>query len=372
MTLGIVKQLCGAPPKTARTCCGLVRLAGLAICCGIIPGCDPVPQAPAPTVPTFSASPILSQQTERLTPDEMRAVSDSPANAPYLLGPNDIIAVDVYMHPDVSIPAPGATGNVPGVLITSDGTVQLPLIGNIRLGGLTIEQARQAITTAYAAYLSQPQVAVQLVQAQSLSYYLLGAFTQPGIKYPLHELTLLEALALGGSVDVANADLYQAYVAQGAVKLPVDLHALLVDGDLSQNIPLKSGDAIVVPSSASENAFVFGAVGKPGAVPFQSGALSLLQALSAADMDLVDYTDAQLSRVHIIRAQGRSGSFMIVDARAIMNGQALSFTLQPGDIVFVPPTGIATWNQVLTQLLPSLQTVSDVLNPFVSIKYLKQ
>jgi polysaccharide export outer membrane protein len=56
----------------------------------------------------------------------------------------------------------------------------------------------------------------------------------------------------------------------------------------------------------------------------------------------------------------------------IMDGQATSFALEPGDIVFVPPTEVATWNQVLSELIPSLQTVSDVLNPFVSLKYLRQ
>jgi polysaccharide export outer membrane protein len=56
----------------------------------------------------------------------------------------------------------------------------------------------------------------------------------------------------------------------------------------------------------------------------------------------------------------------------ILDGQATSFALEPGDIVFVPPTDIATWNEVLDQLLPSLQTVSDILNPFVSLKYLRQ
>jgi polysaccharide biosynthesis/export protein len=56
----------------------------------------------------------------------------------------------------------------------------------------------------------------------------------------------------------------------------------------------------------------------------------------------------------------------------IMNGQAASFGLEPGDIVFVPPNGVATWNQVINQLLPSLQAVDDILSPFVSIKYLSQ
>jgi polysaccharide export outer membrane protein len=210
------------------------------------------------------------------------------------------------------------------------------------------------------------------VSAQNLRYYLLGAFSAPGLKFPGRELQLLQALSLGGSVDLANADLYQAYVVQDSQKLPIDFRSLLVNGDLTQNIVLKPGDTVVIPSASSEDAFVFGAVGKPGAVGFEAGALSLLQALSSADLDLQNYTAAQLSQVRVIRSHGATAEFIVVDAQKIMNGQALPFALEPGDVVFVPPTGVATWNQVLNDLIPSLQVVSGVLNPFVSIAYLSR
>ncbi len=228
------------------------------------------------------------------------------------------------------------------------------------------------LTNAYAQYVTDPKVSIELVQPQSLRYYLLGAFSAPGVKYPMHPLTLLEALSLGGTVDIPNADLYQAYVAQGNSKLPVDLYALLVHGDLTQNITLASGDAIVIPTSANEDAFVLGTVSKPGSVPFSSGSLSLLQALSVAGMDLTSLTNSRLSAIHIIRADGRRAEFFVVNAQMIMDGQAESFDLRPGDIVFVPPTQVATWNQVLAQILPSLQVIAGVLNPFVVIHYLNQ
>jgi polysaccharide export outer membrane protein len=128
----------------------------------------------------------------------------------------------------------------------------------------------------------------------------------------------------------------------------------------------------VIPSSANENAFVFGAVTKPGAVLFNSGSLSLLQALSDAGLDLAAYTNSELSAVRVIRAGGRSAEFFVVNASMIMDGTATSFALRPGDIVFVPPTTVATWNQALSELLPSLNTISAVLNPFVSIRYLSR
>jgi polysaccharide export outer membrane protein len=354
------------------TVAGLLLVAG----CSSLPAPPPAAPKPVPPVtlqlPMPPPSPIVSSEIQTLTPDELHQVTDTRAEPSYLLGPDDVISVSIYLHPELSVPQPGLNSGLSGALITGDGTVSLPLVGPVKLAGLSIEQAQQALAAAYLPYVKDPNINIQLIQPQSMRYYLLGAFAAPGIKYPLHQLTLLEALALGGSVDIPAADLYQAYVAQGSTKLPVDLHALLIDGDLTQNIPLASGDTIVVPTSATENAFVFGAVGKPGAIPFQSGSLSLLQALSEAGLDLPNYTQSRLSEVRVIRAEGRTAEFYVVDATMILSARAASFNLQPGDIVFVPPTAVATWNQALSQLLPSLQTVSGALNPFVSIKYLNQ
>jgi polysaccharide export outer membrane protein len=316
------------------------------------------------------ASAVVSEETQSLSPHQIAQLIASQSNQPYILGPSDTIQITVYMHPELSLPSTSNINTSDGVLITGDGTVDLPLIGNFHVGGMTLAEAGAALTAAYTPYINHADVSVQLTQAQSLRYYLLGAFVTPGVKTPVHQLPLLDALALGGSVVIPEADLYQAYVAQGTTKLPVDLHALLVDGDMSQNIMLAAGDSIVVPTAANENAYVFGAVGKPGSIPFQSGALSLLQALSGASMDLSNFTDAGLSDVRVIRGGARSAQFLVVNANLILAGQAAPFALQPGDIVFVPPTAVASWNQVLEQLLPSLQTVSAGLSPFVDIKFL--
>jgi polysaccharide export outer membrane protein len=340
--------------------------AALSACAGAPPAAQGV------TTPAVTSSAVVSADQKTLPAGQQLARPDTSAQAPYQLGPDDIISISVYMHPELSEPMQGVASGLGGVLVTSDGTVSLPLVGNINVGGLTIGDAQQKINTAYAAYVNDPNVTIQLVAAQSLRYYLLGAFSSPGVKYPGHALSLLDALSLGGSVDFTNADLYQAYVVQNSQKLPVDFHALLAEGDLTQNITLASGDTVVIPAASAEDAFVFGAVGKPGAVPFQSGALSLPQALSVADLDLQNYTTAELSQVRVIRSHGASADFMIVDVAKILRGEAVPFALQPGDIVFVPPNGVGSWNQVLAELLPSLQTISGVLNPFVAIAYLSR
>jgi polysaccharide export outer membrane protein len=123
-----------------------------------------------------------------------------------------------------------------------------------------------------------------------------------------------------------------------------------------------------------EQAFVFG--GAPGsnpgggAVPFVNGRLTLLQALSQAGFGMSERFQGRLSDTHIIRSEGDRGELYIVDADAIMEGKAASFELAPGDVVYVPATALANWDQALTAVIPFLQAVSGVLQPFVQIKYL--
>jgi polysaccharide export outer membrane protein len=333
--------------------------------------CSGCAEAPAPASGVVQAiSPVVSMQSQTLPPKDIPQAANFHADDAYRLGPNDVISVSVYNHPELSAPPPGNTTTNGGILVTSDGSINLPLIGRLQVGGMTLSDLQDQLNQTYNQTLKDANVTVQLVAAESLRYYLLGAFTSPGVKFPGHAMSLLDALALGGSVQINEADLDQAYVADGPVKIAVDMRALLINGDLSQNIMLEPGDAIIIPPSTAEDAFVFGSVGKPGAVPFLSGRLSLLQALSQADLDLPNYTAARLHDVHLIRSQGASGQYYVIDAAKILSGEATNFDLRPGDIVFVPPTEVASWNQVLTMLLPSLNTVSGVLNPFVSIKYL--
>ncbi|MGR2912649.1 polysaccharide biosynthesis/export family protein [Acidithiobacillus ferrivorans] len=314
-------------------------------------------------------SAVLSQHEDHLSPATMDRLLHRSIT--YHLGAGDVVSVSVYTHPDLSIPGTSSTAiGLPGALVSNDGNIQLPLLGVVHVAGMTTVQLQARLTRLYARYVIDPKVAIQLQVAHSIRYYLLGEFTTPGLVYSDRPLNVLEAMALGGSVNLANANLRGAYVVQDGRKLPVNFHQLILAGDLQQNIPLQSGDTVVVPSVSTMRAYVFGAVVKPGPVPFVSGRLSLLQALSDAGMNESNLTIARLSEIRIIRSEGATGQFYVVNARRILDGKAAPFFLKSGDIVFVPQTDISSWNQALQLLLPSLQTVNALLNPFVSIKYL--
>ncbi|MGA2449933.1 MAG: polysaccharide biosynthesis/export family protein [Polyangiaceae bacterium] len=352
----------------------LVVIAFVALGCGR--------QRPAVSV-TQMPSAVTSRHAAALDPDLLAETVGERDGDAYRLGPGDLLLVAVYGHPELSVApfvplsTPGPQGGRPaGLLIDNDGTVQLPLLGSVRVQGQTSERVRQLVEEGLATYIKDPKVTVQVLFNGNIRYYLFGEFTSPGLKYSDRPLGLLEALSLGGSVDLDKASLRTAYVARRGRKIPVNFRRLILDGDLTQNMRLKTGDIVVVPSQQTEQAFVFG--GFPGsdpaggAVPFVNGSLTLLQALARAGFGQSERFQGALSDVHVIRSEGDHGELFIVDAHAIMEGKAAQFDLAPGDVIFVPATTLANWNQALDMMLPSLQTIAGILTPFVQVKYLSQ
>jgi polysaccharide export outer membrane protein len=353
-----------ALPAIAGALCGFAAL-----------GC-----ARPPVTRNFISSAVLSHQASALDPKLLAAAMGEREGDAYRLGPGDTLLVAVYDHPELSIapfvPMTGSgVGQRPvGLLIDNDGTIQLPLVGSVKVDGKTTEEVHILLERELGVYLKEPKVAVQLLFAGNIRYYLVGDFTSPGLKFTDRPLGLLEALSLGGSVDLQHASLRSAYVARKGAKLPIDFTRLVLDGDLTQNIRLKPGDVIVVPDQQYEQAFVFGGVAGSnpagGAVPFVNGKLSLPQALARAGFGESERFRGMLTEVRVIRSEGANAEYFIVDAQAILDGTAASFELAPGDVVYVPPTRLADWDQTLNALLPFLETVGGVLQPFVQLKYL--
>jgi polysaccharide export outer membrane protein len=270
----------------------------------------------------------------------------------------------------------GASGRVPGFQVDNDGSIQFPLIGGVQVAGKTSNELRVFLEQRLSEFWHDPKVTVQVAFHGSIRYYLLGQFSSPGLKFSDRPLHLMEALSLGGSVVFEKASLYSAYIARNGKRLPIDFQRLVRDGDLKHNIPLRTGDVVVVPDNISEQAYVFGGVtgegGARGVVRFINGKLDILQALSQAGFGFRERSDGVLSETHVIRSAGDRGTLFIVDVERILDGDAANFHLMPGDIIFVPTTWITDWNNALSKLLPSLQTISGLLSPFVQIKYLNQ
>jgi polysaccharide biosynthesis/export protein len=362
-----------------------VALAGLAP----LIGCRPdVAGRPLPSPVVEYEGQELDQKTLKMLLEPNTAVYGSsepggaeafPDGEAYRVGPGDSLTLAVYGHPELSLVTYTGTissggGRPPtGLLVDNDGTSQLPLIGTVNVAGKTVAELRAYLEQELGKYIKEPKVTVQVAYNGSIRYYLMGQFQSPGMKVSDRPLRLLEAMALGGSVSLEKASLRTAYVARGGKRLPINFYRLVRDGDLTQNIKLLPGDIVMVPDNTAEQVFVFGASAatRSAQVPFLNSRLSIVQALAAAGFGFRERFQSRLSKVRVIRSDGAKGELFVVNVSAILAGDAAPFPLVPGDVIVVPPTGFTNWNLALEQVLPSIQTVGGVLQPFVQIRYLQ-
>ena len=361
-------MICLAASRLQLAVFGCVIVA--AIGCG---GTPPVVSKPLPTA-------VRSVRNEALDPEVFKQVTGGGETDAYRVGPGDSLLVVVYGHPEVSIATyTGVTpmgSRVPGFQVDNDGSIQFPLIGSVQVAGKTTNELRVYLENRLTEFWHDPKVTVQVAYHGSIRYYLFGEFTIPGLKFSDRPLRLMEAMSLGGTVNLTRASLNSAYIARNGKRLPIDFQRLVRDGDLKHNIPLRTGDVVVVPDNLSEQAYVFGGVtgdsGSRGVVRFVNGRLDILQALSQAGFGFQERTEGVLSETHVIRSAGDKGTLFVVDVERILSGEAANFHLAPGDIIFVPTTWVTDWNNALRRLLPSLQAISGLLSPFVQIKYLSE
>jgi protein involved in polysaccharide export with SLBB domain len=109
----------------------------------------------------------------------------------HLLIPNDVVEVKVYRQPDLDTKA----------RVSEDGTVTLPLLGSVKVGGMTAEQARALVRDLLAKdYLVNPQVTLSIVDYAKSMFTVLGEVQRPGTYElpPEQSLNLLQAVAMAG------------------------------------------------------------------------------------------------------------------------------------------------------------------------------
>lgn len=144
----------------------------------------------------------------------------------------------------------------------------------------------------------------------------------------------------GQTVDLA--DLNHAFLTRKGDYIPIDFERMVIDGDLSQDISLDSGDYIYVPSGLNKEIFVLGEVNTPTAIAYLR-TMSIVEALAEARC----YSDRASSRIIVIRGSLVNPIQFRVDIRRILWGFEPNFMLQPGDIVYVPAMRFTSLKEVL-------------------------
>ena len=104
----------------------------------------------------------------------------------------DVLRVVVRGHDEASSAAEGEP-------IDAEGELTLPLIGTVRVGGLSLDQARAELARRYSVYIDAPKVALSVVARGTREFYVLGHVERPGPVALSGPLNALQALSFGGS-----------------------------------------------------------------------------------------------------------------------------------------------------------------------------
>ncbi len=172
----------------------------------------------------------------------LAAVSAAPATAgeAYLIGPGDVLDVSVWNDEALTRE----------VLVRPDGSISFPLIGDVAVAGLSVDQVRLDVEQRIRDYVSNAPVTVILTELASARVFVVGKVAEPG-QYSLAGPTrVMQALAMaGGLTTFADEDsiLVLRDAADGQQAIPFDYSKISSGRDLSSNIVLKPGDTVVVP-----------------------------------------------------------------------------------------------------------------------------
>ncbi len=189
------------------------------------------------------ASPGNTAATE--PPARNADVRTAPTKAPhddtYVIGKDDVLAVNVWKEPDI-------TRSVP---VRSDGKISLPLVGEIQAAGETPLKLEQGITAKLKNYIAEPEVTVIVQEIKSQNFNILGMVNKPG-SYPLAgSATVLDAIAAaGGFRDFAKEK--SIYVLRQnpdgtQSRFAFNYKEVIKGHNIAQNIALEPRDTIVIP-----------------------------------------------------------------------------------------------------------------------------
>jgi len=265
------------------------------------------------------------------------ASSDSPAQRPYLLGPEDVIAVSLTGLSGIDTLSDATEVNA---RIAHNGTVNLPLVGPVDVAGYDIVDAEKAIRAAYVPrFVPTLAVGVQVAQYKTTDVVVVGAAQLPGLVYlRRNERDVLHAVAAaGGMAQNASGEviLRRMNDPDKEVRLflrdPAKLRSVLALD------PLNSGDVVEVVAAQPNTIFVGGLVNLPGPREFPPGTkVSILQALAAAGGVIEDVFPKEGT---LIRQMPNGEDVHVkLDLDRLRSGKDPNLQLAAGDILWVPET----------------------------------
>ncbi|OGW30069.1 MAG: periplasmic polysaccharide biosynthesis/export protein [Nitrospirae bacterium GWC2_42_7] len=236
----------------------------------------------------------------------------------YIAGDGDVLRITVYDNPDLTTTA----------RVSGEGVILFPLIGEVKVGGLTVSQVGEKIAALLSeGYVIYPQVTVFVEEFRSKKAVLMGQVEKPGLYVLPGQTTFLELLSKAGGLtkdagDKAIIKRKTNLPGKAEEKIVIDLKKLIENGEMSLDILILDGDSIFVVKTGVF--YVTGEVQKPAAYRYEEN-LTVVKAITMAG----GFTEkASTRRIKIIRK---------VDGNEkVLRGVEVNDTVLPDDVIVVP------------------------------------
>ncbi len=238
------------------------------------------------------------------------------APAEYRLGAGDLVRITVYQNPDLALEG----------RISEGGVISYPLLGVVRLGGLTVGAAEKTIADGLRLgnFVKQPQVSVLPLQIRSNQAAVLGQANRPG-RFPIEvaDMRLTDLLALAGGVAPGGSEtIVVSGVRDGRpFRQEIELPAVFASASRELDIPIQHGDVVWIDRAPL--AYIYGEVQRPGPLRIERG-MTLMQALATGG-GITQRGTLKDIKLH------RRGS----DGKTEVLQPSMDDRLKEGDVVFV-------------------------------------
>ena len=224
------------------------------------------------------------------------------------------------------------------VSVADDGSIGLPLIGQVHVAGSSPGGASDAIAVALKRFVRDPHVNVIVLSEGHVNVLVLGDVTNSG-EYALRPgARLSDAIAAAGGMDSSiNGEYPVARIAlPNGTTYHISLDKLLRGGDPARDVELPDKSAVYVPGPTTFDITVLGAVDHPGTISLNEGDRLSIAIAKAGDSAT---SSADLTRIMVTRteATGKTASHPVDLYKALEKGDTrFDPRLSKGDIVYVP------------------------------------
>jgi polysaccharide biosynthesis/export protein len=234
----------------------------------------------------------------------------------YQLGPGDIIRIQVFQNPDLTLET----------RVAESGVITYPLIGAVNVGGITTVDAEKRIARQLkeGGFVQQPQVSVILVQNRGNQVSVLGQVNRPG-RFPLETTTtrLTEMIAIAGGIAVNGADTVIIVGVRGGkpFRKEIDVAGLFLGSRTDDDMTVAGGDVLYVHRAPMF--YIYGEVQRPGSFRVERG-MTVMQALAQGGGPTVRGTENRM-RLHRRAADGA----------IVKSSPELADLIQPDDVLYI-------------------------------------